>query len=82
MVTRHHRIDCDQVRSAMSGAARQSSYRTRQRAGLVVIPVEVDEVALVEALTLHGFLTVDDPSQAEISDALARVVAIWTEVET
>lgn len=65
----------------MSAASqRQRRHRDRQRAGKVVLTVEVSEVSLVEQLVLSGFL-----QPAEIDDretvraALERVVRLWAQ---
>jgi hypothetical protein len=65
---------------ATNAAARQRRRRERERAGLIVLRVEVDEVALTEQMVLAGFLS---PSEADNRDAvraaLERVVQLWAQ---
>ena len=59
-------------------AQRVARFRDRRRSGLAVLPVEVDQVNLVEALKVAGLL---DPSKEEdreaIKAALTRAVEIF-----
>jgi hypothetical protein len=61
-----------------SAAARQQRYRARVRDGRVVLTVEVDEVALSEALVATGFISPEyaDDRQA-LETALEYVVHLW-----
>jgi hypothetical protein len=63
---------------ANSSAIRQRRYRDRQRGGRVVLTVEVDEVALSEALLAAGFISPEhaDDRQA-LETALEYVVHLW-----
>jgi hypothetical protein len=45
--------------------------RERQAAGRLLLPIEVDEVELVEVLVAHGVL---DPIMADDKAAIARAV--------
>jgi hypothetical protein len=59
-------------------ALRQRKRRERQRDGLIVLPVEVDAVALAEALIAAKFL---QPQEYDDRDALRRrlehVIRLW-----
>jgi hypothetical protein len=62
----------------MSGAAaRNREYRSRQKAGRTVLPVEVEEIGLIKVLQRNGFLQSSDPSREEFSAALEHVIALW-----
>ncbi|MFK4725846.1 hypothetical protein ABIE89_006946 [Bradyrhizobium niftali] len=61
-----------------TAAERQRTHRQRQAAGKIVLPVEVDEVAITEALISAGLLSqqdLDDPRR--VAAALAAVVSTW-----
>ena len=55
----------------MSSAARTARWRERHRTGRIPLSIEVDEVALTEALIEHGLL---DRNQADDRLALAKAV--------
>ena len=61
----------------MSTAERKRRYRERQSNGLVVLPIEVDEVALSLALVDAGLLAPDDGDNREqLARALERVISM------
>jgi hypothetical protein len=60
-------------------AEHQSRYRARQRRGLVVLPIEVDEVALAFALERAGLLSEDVDDRDNLARALEKLVALWCE---
>ena len=65
---------------ASSAAARQRRRRERERRGLVVLTIEVDEVALAEQLICAGFLAPAEVDNREaITAALERVVSLWAQ---
>jgi hypothetical protein len=64
---------------AMSGAERNKAYRQRQKDGRSIFAVEQDHVGLVEALRDEKWLTVSEPSHADITDALNSAIADWIE---
>jgi hypothetical protein len=65
---------------ATNVAIRQRRRRQRARRGIVVLPIEVDEVALTEQLVITGFLaTTDVDDRSAIKVALERVVALWAQ---
>ena len=58
-----------------TAAARMRSYRARQRAGRVLVSVELDETDLVATLVAHGFLDPCEADDAEkVSGAVGRVL--------
>lgn len=67
----------------ISGSAvRMQRRRQRRRSGRIMVMVEVDEVALLNALTRPDrngfrFLQTDDPDREQIAAALETVVALW-----
>jgi hypothetical protein len=63
-----------------NGAQRQRRHRERTRAGLIVLQIEADEVALTEQLVIAGFLAPQDVEDRDaITAALERVVALWAQ---
>jgi hypothetical protein len=59
-------------------AARQKRYRDRQRAGVTVLPLPVDEVVLADALVEAKFLHENDSDDREkVVAALAHVIDLW-----
>lgn len=64
-----------------TAAERQRAHRRRQAAGKVVLPVEVDEVAITEALIAANLLSPQDADhRRKIAAALAVVIATWCHV--
>jgi hypothetical protein len=58
-------------------AARQRLHRQRERAGLAVLRVEVDEIALTEKLIEGSFLDpADADDRARIEAATERLLAV------
>lgn len=57
------------------------AYRRRKRAGLSCFELELPEVETVEALRSAGFLTMDEPTNADICAALQRAIVLWIEDE-
>jgi hypothetical protein len=65
---------------ATNVAIRQRRRRQRARRGIVVLPIEVDEVALTEQLVITGFLaTTDVDDRSAIKVARERAVALWAQ---
>ena len=64
--------DSPNSHSKKSRAVIQSDYRKRKRAGLMLLDVLVDEVAVPEALVQAGLLS---PDQTDDSEAVAAAVA-------
>jgi len=60
---------------------RNRAYRERQRNGVACFTLELPSVELVEALQAAGFLTMDDPTHADVADALRTAVLCMIEVE-
>lgn len=61
-----------------TAAERQRAHRRRQAAGKVVLPVEVDEISLCEALIAANLLSPQDTDHPQkIATALAAVVSTW-----
>lgn len=59
-----------------TAAERQRRHRARQRRGLRVVTIEVDEISIAEALVQTGFLSplnVDDPDA--IKEAIEKHLA-------
>jgi hypothetical protein len=42
-----------------TAAARMERYRARQRTGRIIVPVEIDDVIVIDALILAGLLAED-----------------------
>ena len=56
-------------------AERQQRWRDRDRAGLIVLPVEVDAVRLAAVLADQGaFLTSEDATRAELARAVEQLL--------
>jgi hypothetical protein len=55
-----------------AAALRQRRYLARQREGLIVLDVVAPEIDVAEMLLAEAFLTSDEPSRDELSDALSR----------
>jgi hypothetical protein len=65
---------------ASNGAVRQRRRRERERAGVIVLQIEVDEIALTEQLVIAGFLAPQDiDDRTAIQAALERVVNLWAQ---
>src|SRR5258708_24863213 len=65
-------------RRASSGAQRQRRYRQRRRLGAVIIPVAIDEYAVVDALIEAGILDEDESAdRSRVAVALERIVGDW-----
>jgi hypothetical protein len=65
----------------MSSAARQQRHRARERRGKVVLHIEADEVELIEALLIGGFLDpahIDDRGRVE--RAVERLLLVLTSI--
>ncbi len=60
----------------MTAATRQRRYRQRQRRGRAVVSVEVDLIALAEALIETGFLRLDEAGDF---DAVCRATSRFLE---
>ena len=59
-------------------AERQQRWRDRDRAGLIVLPVEVDAVRLAAVLADQGtFLLTEDATRAELAAAVAQLLNAW-----
>lgn len=59
-------------------AERQRAHRRRQAAGKVVLPVEVDEISLCEALIAANLLSQQDADDSrKVAAALSAVVSTW-----
>ena len=57
---------------------RQKLYRDRQRAGVIVLPLPVDQVVLADALVEAKFLHENDSdNRAKVVAALAHVIDLW-----
>jgi hypothetical protein len=67
----------------LTAAERQRRWRDRERAGLVVLPVQVDAVRLAAVLADQGtFLVSEDCSRAELARAVeALLQALVTRYE-
>ena len=66
----------------MGAAQRMAKMRARQGAGRMIVPVVVDEVAIVEALRIDGFLRGDpmrEPTRDEIAAAMESMLKIYIE---
>jgi hypothetical protein len=62
-----------------SGALRQRRHRERQRDGLVILHVSVDEVALAEQMAIAGFLAPTDAyDRKKLTQALERIIQLWS----
>jgi hypothetical protein len=64
---------------------KQRAYRSRQRNGLIVLRVEVPEIALAEALIASNRLCVSDTAnrqavEHQVADILAEWVSRWQAV--
>jgi hypothetical protein len=57
---------------ATPSTARVHRFRQRQEIGRVVLSIEVDETALIEALIKNGML---EPTQVDDKDAIAEAAA-------
>ena len=59
----------------MSASDRQRLHRARQRDGVIVLPVQIDEVALVEALRHSGAISPADADDREkLAEAAGRII--------
>jgi hypothetical protein len=57
---------------------RQKRYRDRQRAGVIVLPLPVDQVVLADALVAAKFLHENDcDNRKKVVAALAHVIGLW-----
>ena len=64
-----------------SAAARMKSYRARREAGLVVLPVLIDEVETAQMLIAGGMLAPHDAEDRDkIAHALERQIGILIEL--
>jgi len=65
---------------ATPAADKMRRCRRRRRAGVVVLQIEVDPIAVTDWLINRGFLqpksAVDDP--AAIAAALSKAIAVWS----
>ena len=57
---------------------RQKLYRDRQRAGVIVLPLPLDQVVLADALVEAKFLHENDcDNRKKVVAALAHVIELW-----
>jgi hypothetical protein len=64
-------------RSRRSAADRQRRHRDRERSGLIVLPVVVDEADLAAALLNGGYIQVhEQDDRQKLTAALSRVIAL------
>ena len=61
-----------------AAAERQRRHRARERAGRVVLQVEVDEYAAFEAAAAAGLVDPDSDDRADLARAVAAVFAAWS----
>ena len=62
-----------------SNAARQAAWRQRQKLCKIVVPIEVEEHALAEALISSRWLTANETQDREqVARAVGEIVAEWT----
>lgn len=74
MTTRTRQTPADRELSRQ----RQKLYRDRQRAGVIVLPVPVDQVMLADTLVEAKFLHENDSDDREkVVAALAHVIELW-----
>ena len=57
---------------AMTPANRQKLYAARQKDGLIVVPVLCVELDVIDVLQAEGFLDHDNPTRAQLSEALSK----------
>ena len=62
------------VKMVSRAAIRQRRYLQRQRCGLAIVPVTVDEIRLIEALRDIGLVSCDEPSRNELAVALSKII--------
>jgi hypothetical protein len=62
-----------------TGYERQKRYRARQRAGLVVISIAIEPIAVGEWLCDHGFLEASEvEGHQRMQLALQEAIAAWS----
>lgn len=67
----------------MSAAARQARRRQRERAGLVVITVELEELATAEAMEITARLRgTESECKGKLTAAIQRLINEWIGVVT
>jgi hypothetical protein len=67
--------------TSMSGSERTQRYRARQHAGLVMVSLAIEPVAIGEWLVDCGFLEAWDAADlSAVQAALQDAVAVWSRV--
>lgn len=65
-------------RTPSNAAARKRRHRARERRGVVVLPVEVDEAAFVDALVADGLLGPDEvPDRHQLAGQASLALIDW-----